>query len=309
MEGPYRDLGSGFARLTGAEGLRRGPSRISSVEDALFELLRNSRDAGARNIYVASVLNKRRYRTLLVLDDGAGIPEPFKELVFEPGVTSHHLPPETGPGRQTGSLNASGLSLHHIKNMAIAATVPNTSNPTTVKVTFDTDKLPENSLQSNSRASKSNLEATIRNFLYHDPNTPTKTRVFFSTPSRILATLLKNRIILRTDTNTLSDKVRSLGFRVSGRTLQRIKRGDVRPVDEVRRENFGEEGNLDHEIEGRHSGSGSITLDTREKREITAILAQAARKSYLEIGPVSFHSRSGKINLNAQLYEPEDEYE
>ena len=91
--------------------------------------------------------------------------------------------------------------------------------------------------------------------------------------------------------------------------MQRIKRGDVRPLDEVRREGFGEEGNLDHEIEGRHSGSGSITLDPREKREITAILAQAARKSYLEIGPVSFHSRSGKINLNAQLYEPGDEYE
>jgi hypothetical protein len=70
VEGPYRDLGSGFARLTGVEGARRAPSRISSVEDALFELLRNARDAGARNVYVASTLHRRRYRTLTVLDDG-----------------------------------------------------------------------------------------------------------------------------------------------------------------------------------------------------------------------------------------------
>ena len=35
MEGPYRDLGAGFARLTGVEGVRRGPSRITHVEDVL----------------------------------------------------------------------------------------------------------------------------------------------------------------------------------------------------------------------------------------------------------------------------------
>ncbi len=47
MEGPYRDLGAGFARLTGVEGARRSPSRLTHVEDALLELLRNARDAGA----------------------------------------------------------------------------------------------------------------------------------------------------------------------------------------------------------------------------------------------------------------------
>ena len=56
MEGPYRDLGAGFARLTGVEGARRGPSRITHVEDALLELARNSRDAEAQNINVASTL-------------------------------------------------------------------------------------------------------------------------------------------------------------------------------------------------------------------------------------------------------------
>src|SRR5438270_14091263 len=78
VEGPYRDLGSGFARLAGTEGLRRSPRPLRSVEDALLELLRNARDAGARNIYVASSLKARRYRTLIVFDDGRGIPETHK---------------------------------------------------------------------------------------------------------------------------------------------------------------------------------------------------------------------------------------
>ena len=93
MEGPYRDLGAGFARLTGVEGARRGPSRISYVEDALLELLRNSRDAGATRIYVASTLKNKRYRTLTVIDDGHGIPESHRNLILEPGVTTRHLNP------------------------------------------------------------------------------------------------------------------------------------------------------------------------------------------------------------------------
>ena len=48
MDGPYRDLGAGFARLTGVEGARRGPSRITHVEDALLELARNAREVRRR---------------------------------------------------------------------------------------------------------------------------------------------------------------------------------------------------------------------------------------------------------------------
>ena len=90
MEGPYRDLGAGFARLTGVEGARRGPSRIAHVEDALLELLRNAREAGASRIYVASTLKERRFRTLTVIDDGHGIPESLQG--FDP-TTRRYLPP------------------------------------------------------------------------------------------------------------------------------------------------------------------------------------------------------------------------
>ncbi len=97
MEGPYRDLGAGFARLTGPEGARRGPSRITHVEDALLELARNARDASATSIYVASTLTDRRYRTLTVIDDGHGIPDSHKDLILEPGVTTRHLSPVERP--------------------------------------------------------------------------------------------------------------------------------------------------------------------------------------------------------------------
>jgi hypothetical protein len=136
VEGPYRDLGSGFARLAGAEGARRGPSHLHYVEDALLELLRNARDAGARNVFVAATLKRRRYRTLTVLDDGHGIPETHKALIFEPGVTTRHLNPILDdPSRAP---HGAGLSLYHIKNAALSAEVFSASSPTSIKATFDT---------------------------------------------------------------------------------------------------------------------------------------------------------------------------
>lgn len=149
-EGPYRDLGEGFARLTGVEGVRRAPSRIETVEDALLELVRNAMDSGAENIYVASALHSRRYRELIVLDDGEGIPEPYRETVFEPGITTRHL----SPSRLAGRTHGAGLSLHHIREAALSADVLSTGSPTSIRTVFDTHTLPERSLQSGHNSKK-----------------------------------------------------------------------------------------------------------------------------------------------------------
>ena len=133
MEGPYRDLGSGFARLTGVEGARRRPSRITHVEDALFELLRNARDAGARRIYVASTLKDRRYRTLTVIDDGHGIPDSHRDLILR--ARRDHPPPEPHhePGRPIIPPRRWPLPLPH-KARSLSTRILSASSPTAIQV-------------------------------------------------------------------------------------------------------------------------------------------------------------------------------
>jgi hypothetical protein len=300
MEGPYRDLGAGFARLTGAEGTRRSPSRLVYVEDALLELLRNARDAGARNVFVASTLKNRRYRTLTVLDDGHGIPDSHIALIFEPGVTTRHLSPVLDDADPAP--HGAGLSLYHIKSAALSAEVLSASAPTSVKVTFDTHALPERSLQSPSRPSHTNLLATLQNFAANDLD------LYYASPARILATLLKNHIIQQpTTTRALRGRAMALGLEVSLRTAQRVWRGEIAPVVGVR-----EERKMVREEKkaGRGLGDGPVlVLGEEERGSIADILRKAATASYLELGELELHARPGEISMRARVYEPEEEYE
>jgi hypothetical protein len=297
VEGPYRDLGSGFARLTGPEGARRNPSRLRYVEDALLELLRNARDAGATAIYVASTLKSRRYRVLTVIDDGGGIPATHTDLIFEPGVTSRHLRPVPD---SAGAPHGAGLSLYHIKNAALDARVVSPSSPTALKVSFDTRTLPERALQSGSRPSRSNLQATLASFA------PTGPTLYHGPPARILATLLDNRIIQKPDTAAeLRQRAVGLGLAVSLRTVQRVWRGEVMPVGEVSPAKVGMEKGV-----RRGSEDGPVlAVAEEEKGAVADILRRAARASYLEIGELQLESRPGEISVRARIYEPEEDFE
>ena len=82
------NLGSGFVRLRVSEAERRQAKHdIQHVEDIVVEMLRNARDAGAQNIYVATY-KEEGVRTLLFLDDGAGVPQDMQERIFDARVTS-----------------------------------------------------------------------------------------------------------------------------------------------------------------------------------------------------------------------------
>jgi CBS domain-containing protein len=300
VEGPYRDLGSGFARLTGPEGARRNPSRLRYVEDALLELLRNARDAGATSIYVASTLKSRRYRVLTVLDDGGGIPETHTDLIFEPGVTSRHLHPVPDPA---GFPHGAGLSLYHIKNAAIDARLVSASSPTALKVTFDTHTFPERALQSGSRPSRSNLQATLASFARTGPT------LYHGSPARILATLLNNRIIQGSGTAAhLRRRAAGLGLEVSLRTVQRVWRGEVSPVGAVSPTGTGEAGRKKMERRGFQDGP-VLEVGEEERGAVADILRRAARASYLEVGELELESRPGEISVRARIYEPEEDYE
>lgn len=83
-----KDLGGGFFRLRASEAQRRQAQQdIRSIEDVIIEMLRNSRDAGAHNIYVATN-TEESFRNLLVIDDGSGVPKGHHKVIFEPYVTS-----------------------------------------------------------------------------------------------------------------------------------------------------------------------------------------------------------------------------
>lgn len=330
MEGPYRDLGAGFVRLTGAEGLRRSPGRIRSVEDALYELLRNSRDARARNIYVASILRARRYRTLVVIDDGHGIPKTHKNLIFEPGVTTRHLSPVSYPSRDNDrpggefseDLHGAGLSLYHIKNAALSAEVLSSSTPTAIRVVFDTRALPEKTLQTphaGVKTSKSNLPATLARFAEQAASDPSPLRLYHASPARILARLLEDHIILRRDggagdtTRVVREEARSLGLETSLRTVQRVVTGEISAAEEVI---FGTAGGGD--VSGRatgdvrrqkESGGPILSVGAEDLAQILSVLRRAARMSYLDLAGLDVEKRPGEVILRARVYEPEDEYE
>jgi anti-sigma regulatory factor (Ser/Thr protein kinase) len=318
MIGPYRDLGSGFARLTGVEGARRTPSRITHLEDALLELLRNAADAGANRIYVASTLKDRRYRTLTVIDDGHGIPDSHKDLILEPGVTTRHLNPSTDP-EDPSSPHGAGLSLYQIRSKSLKTEVLSTSSPTAIQTTFDTNALPERALQSTSRPSKTNLRATLQSFTaktnarQKSPNLKT----YYGPPNQILATLLHHRIIQPgRESARLREAAAGLGLGVSTRSVQRILRGDVRPVEVVDAgEGFvgggGGVGSTRRFMVTSSGGSGGalLSLGEQERAGIADILRRAARAGYLEVEDVRFQSRPGEISISARVYEPEDEYE
>ncbi|WP_162924528.1 ATP-binding protein [Rubrobacter indicoceani] len=307
-EGPYRDIGAGLVRLSGLEAPRRAPSNLLTVEDVLLELLKNARDAGATGIYVASSLHARRYRTLLVLDNGEGIPAQHTETIFEPGTTSRHLS------------RTSGFALYHIKNLAHQATVTNPANPTAIKATLDTRRIPERTLQSASRTSKSNLLATATDFARQNQNL----RLYLGTQSNIVSTLLKNNIIPQNlasgadgrGASEVFEYVRGLGFEISARTLKRVLSGGGA---------FGEPGRspaLDSDTlkgyrpprKGRKKGEAPapvrrVLLGAGDRAGIEAIIREAAAANYLSVSDVRFEYREGGIAITADIAEPEEEYD
>jgi hypothetical protein len=307
VEGPYRDLGAGFARLTGVEGARRGPSRITHIEDALLELARNARDAGAANIFVASTLKNRRYRTLTVIDDGHGIPKSHRDLILQPGVTTRHLNPVTEPGDPV--VHGAGLSLYQIKGHSLETKVLSTSSPTSIQATFDTNVLPERALQSTTRPSQSNLRATLQRFTATTNAHSPRLHSYYGPPARILATLLHNRIIPKQrDSSGLREAGLGLGLDVSVRSVQRILRGEVLPVECVSG-GEGDEVVRGRRVVGRRDGGPVLELGEEESARIADILRRAARARYMEVEELRFESRPGEISLRARVYEPEEEYE
>lgn len=134
-------LGAGYVRLRVAEAERRQAKHdIRSVEDIVIELLRNSRDAGARHIYVATS-KEGALRTITILDDGQGIPKDMQEKIFEARVTSKlesmHM--------DRWGIHGRGMALYSIKenceSAQVVASAPGFGS--VIQIVVDTTKISE----------------------------------------------------------------------------------------------------------------------------------------------------------------------
>lgn len=83
-----KDLGDGYFLLHSQEAQKRQAAQdIKNSEDIIIELLRNSKDANAKNIFIATSL-KDSIRNFTIIDDGIGIPKQHHKNIFKPYVTS-----------------------------------------------------------------------------------------------------------------------------------------------------------------------------------------------------------------------------
>ncbi len=261
--GPVRGVeerfGEGFVRLEVREAERRQALHdIRWVEDALIELLRNSRDAHAAHIFVAT-WRSQDIRTLVVVDDAVGIPAAFQELVFEARVTSKL---ETLSEDEWG-VHGRGMALYSIRQCAEQARVA-WSAPglgTSITCDFDVRAIPERADQSSwpvlaqgeegqELKGPKNLIRTCTEFALSSPRGP---KVYLGSASQILATMRQvakahaneadllfesdydrlpvcEQLLAAPDAATLASLGRRFGLEVSERTAHRILSGAIRPV-------------------------------------------------------------------------------
>lgn len=246
LELAEEDYGEGFYRLKTSEAEKRQAQHdIRYIEDALLELLRNSRDANATHIAVSTHLKQSRYREIVVIDNGEGIPEGYHDLIFEPRVTSRLKNLEDAYG-----VHGRGMALYAIKSRSITAHI-GFSKPfcgTSIVTLFDSHLLPEKKNQGERpryvrigneyelRGIK-NIFYVLTEFAYKNP----KVELYYGSPSEVLSLVLKDSSysILRQGLglNHCSSKLNfdktkeiaeSLGLSVSARNIYRVISGEIR---------------------------------------------------------------------------------
>lgn len=248
-------LGDGFVRLHVAEAERRQAKQdIRSLEDALIELLRNSRDAHASQIFVASS-KEGTCRKITVLDDGDGIPKHLHQRVFEARVTSKL----TSIREDSWGIHGRGMALFSIhENVdSIGIVASGEDLGTALALSVSTEKLSERSDQSSWPTLKEsqlfgphNLIRVCCEFVLEKD---TQTDVFYGSPAEIIAAVrayhrpsqemssylfvddlsdiaVLDRLLIAVDAAELADTAACLGLLISERTAHRILAKEITPA-------------------------------------------------------------------------------
>ena len=255
------NLGEGFVRLRVAEAERRQAAHdIRCVEDVVIELLRNARDAGAQNIFVA-ISRDGTLRRIVVLDDGGGIPQALIEKVFEARVTSKlesvHV--------DRWGVHGRGMALFAIRENAEEAYVADTAPDmgSSFVVVCDVSEVRERNDQSSWPSlgvdeegqrvitkGPRNIARTCCEFALEERD---RCKVYLGSPAEIAATIrtqirpridgsdlvflsdlseipLLERYHVAADADELAHVAQKSGLKMSERTAQRILAGQIHPI-------------------------------------------------------------------------------
>lgn len=255
------NLGDGFVRLKISEAERRQAKHdIRSFEDIVVELLRNSRDAHARRIFVATSRDGD-LRHLTVIDDGVGVPAHLQETIFEPRVTSKL---ETMVVDRWG-VHGRGMALFSVRSNVEEARVAasDAHRGLALTVASDTTKLTERADQSawptvetgeDGRAKVArgphNINRRVVEFALEHPEVD----VYLGTPTEVVFTMhamahacldtsqlmfcddpgklpVWQRPAIAADAEELVAIATSIGVPVSERTAHRVLAGDLASLD------------------------------------------------------------------------------
>ena len=100
-----------------------------------------------------------------------------------------------------------------------------------------------------------------------------------------------------------------LGLELSLRTVQRVWRGEVRPVGAVAPARAGDDPGRKKRDRRKIEDGPVLVVGEEERGAVADILRRAARASFLEVGELQLESRPGEISVRVRVYEPEENYE
>ncbi|PKQ17441.1 MAG: ATP-binding protein [Actinobacteria bacterium HGW-Actinobacteria-7] len=257
------NLGDGFVVLKVSEAERRQAKHdIRSVEDIVVELLRNSRDAHAQRIFLATGRDGDQ-RTITVIDDGVGVPLAMQQRIFDPRVTSKL---ETMVMDRWG-VHGRGMALFSIKSNTSEARLlaSGLHKGASIGVVADAATLTERSDQSTWPSLEKDESGVVR--VARGPHNIVRRTVEFSlehpgidvfigSPSEVLSTLVMlarfemdesellfcedlkrlpvwQRPGAAADAGELADTAAEVGLGVSERTAHRVLAGEITPLRSV----------------------------------------------------------------------------
>lgn len=285
------NLGDGYVRLKVSEAERRQAQQdIRHLEDIVIEMLRNSRDAGARSIFVSSS-REGGIRTLTVIDDGAGIPSALQDRIFDARVTSKLDALRT----DRWGVHGRGMALYSVRENVLSARVVCSApgQGSSIQVLSDTSALSERADQSSWPIIERDDEGVphvvngphnvIRTCVEFTLEERGECRVYLGSPAEIVATLVKvsqgridptsllfvddfgtlgcvERFALASDAYDLLSIAASIGLEISERTAHRILSGQIRPLRDVL-------ACRTHEPSGRGHARSSVNL-ARDQRHL-----------------------------------------